>query len=351
MLQSSKKEQLLKPPALRPGDCIGICSPSLPGHIFLKSKFDKGIAFLLSQGFRVKIGELTKSAVSQGYRTGTAIQRADEFNQLYQSEDVSAILFTIGGSNSSSLLPYLDYEYISAHPKIISGFSDVTSIHAALNKNCKLVTFYGPALIPSLGTHPKPDRFTWECFLQQTGYHGTFRKYVFPCPPKYTNQFIDARNANWTKIKRSFKKNKGWQALRKGTARGPLFSYNLNTLVSLAGTPYFPDLRNAILCLEQMNTSMAQEERQYTQLRLMGVLNEISGLIISKPEHFDDTNSTISFPELLLEILPSRTRYPVAYNFDCGHTHPMLTIPQGIKALFSVTESVALEQLACGVTF
>jgi muramoyltetrapeptide carboxypeptidase len=348
MSRSSKKSKLIKPKALKPGDCFGIVTPSFPGNVVLKSKFDKGICFLEAQGFRVKLGELTKAELSQGYRTGTAEQRATEFNALYQDDEVDALVFTIGGNNSSSLLPHLDYQYISNHPKIVSGFSDVTSIHAALLSQCNLTTFYGPALIPSFGTHPKPDSFTWENFLIQTGYHGRFKTYTFPCPPKYTNQFIDARDENWTKKKRMFKKNPGWKIIRAGKTRAPIYSFNLNTLVSLAGTPYFPDLRNSILCLEQMNTSMAQEERQFMQLKLMGVLDEISGLIISKPENFDDNNSSISYPELILELLPHKTKYPVIFNFDCGHTHPMLTIAQGVICELNADSDVRLVQQECG---
>ncbi|MGL5889507.1 MAG: hypothetical protein ACRC3B_06460, partial [Bacteroidia bacterium] len=211
-----------------------------------------------------------------------------------------------------------------------------------------LSTFYGPAIVPSFGTHPKPDKFTWDNFLIQTGYHGSFRKYAFPCPAKYTNQFIDARNPDWTSVKRQFKKNEGWKIIRSGTAKARIYSFNLSTLVSLAGTPYFPDLRNSILCLEQMNTSFAQEERQYTQLKHIGVLDELRGLIISKPENFDESNSSITFPELLLELLPRKTRYPVVYNFDCGHTHPMHTVAQGVKCVFNAGESVVLEQQECG---
>jgi muramoyltetrapeptide carboxypeptidase len=350
MSRSSRRKvpSLLKPPALKHGASIGVATPSFPGNVVLKSKFLKGISFLEQQGFNIKLGGLTSSFASQGYRNGTQIERAQEFNELYKDPSISAIIFSIGGSNSSGILPYLDYDYIKAFPKILSGYSDITSIHAALNKECNLCTFYGPAIIPSFGTHPVPDEFTSENFFIQCGLNGPFDIYSFPCPEEFTDQFIDAGSPNWTSQKRIFRRNTGWLALRKGIAKGRVYSYNLNTLLTLAGTRYFPDLENSILCLEQMNTSMANEERQLTQLKLLGVFDVIAGLVISKPERFDASTSTFSYPELINEIIPAKSNFPVVLNFDCGHTHPMLTIAQGVKCELQAGDSVRLIQKECG---
>jgi muramoyltetrapeptide carboxypeptidase LdcA involved in peptidoglycan recycling len=349
MSLSSKRKvfNLLKPNALKSGACIGIATPSMPGNVILKSKFLKGISFLEKQGFKIKLGDLTASFLSQGYRSGSIADRAKEFNDLYKDTEVSAIIFSIGGSNSASILPYIDYDYIRKYPKIISGYSDITSIHAALNTNCGLCTFYGPAIIPSFGTHPRPDKFTFENFLIQTGFKGAFKSYSFPTPEKYTDQFIDATKPLWTSVKRNFKKNKGWQVLRAGKAKGKMFGYNLNALLSLAGTAYFPSLDGAILCLEQMNTSMANEEKQLTQLKQMGIFDGIKGLIISKPENFSG-DSDLSYEDLITEIIPTKTKFPIILNFDCGHTHPMLTIAQGVTCELVAGKNVQLTQMECG---
>jgi muramoyltetrapeptide carboxypeptidase LdcA involved in peptidoglycan recycling len=338
---------LLKPDPLKAGACIGVATPSMPGNVLLKSKFLKGLSFLEKQGFRIKLGELTASFSSQGYRSGSVSDRAKEFNDLYRDPEISAIIFSIGGSNSASILPYIDYDYIRKHPKIISGYSDITSIHAALNKECGLCTFYGPAIIPSFGTHPRPDKFTFDNFLIQTGFKGTFKSYSFPFPGKYTDQFIDATKPSWTSVKRIFKKNSGWKVVRPGKAKGRIYCYNLNTLLSLAGTAYFPSLDGVILCLEQMNTSMANEEKQLTQLKQMGIFDKIKALIISKPENFDG-DSVITYQELIAEIIPAKTKFPVILNFDCGHTHPMLTIAQGVNCELLAADRVQLIQKECG---
>lgn len=93
---------------------------------------------------------------------------------------------------------------------------------------------------------------------------------------------------------------------------------------------------------------MANEERSLTQLLQIGVFEKITGLIISKPEKFEAANSGMSFENLLLELLPPTVDFPVVLNFDCGHTHPMLTIAQGVQCTLSAFESVSITQHECG---
>jgi muramoyltetrapeptide carboxypeptidase LdcA involved in peptidoglycan recycling len=263
---------------------------------------------------------------------------------------VSCILFSIGGSNSSSILPYIDYEYIRQHPKIVCGYSDATAIHCALQKKARLCTFYGPALIPSFGEFPMPHDVTVASWEIQVGLRGNNESYFFSQPETFSDHFIDATKPGWKKIEREFRRNDGWKALRRGAVTAPIFAYNLNTLLALAGTEYFPELKGCILCIEQMDTDMAKEERQLNQLKLMGVLDELEGLIISKPEKFLSLNATFSYDELVLEILEgTQKQFPIVTNFDCGHTHPMLTIVQGVKCKLSVEEEVTLQQMGRGV--
>ena len=60
----------------------------------------------------------------------------------------------IGGSNSNSLLPYLDFEALRRDPKVIVGYSDVTALLLGIYAQTGLVTFYGPALVASFGELP-----------------------------------------------------------------------------------------------------------------------------------------------------------------------------------------------------
>ena len=122
---------LLRPPPLEPGDTVGIFTPSAPAHVRFREKYLHGLRQMESLGFRVREGALTARATSQGYRSGTPRERAEELMALVLDPEVRGIVATIGGMNSSSLVPFLDFDAIRAHPKVICGYSDVTALHRA----------------------------------------------------------------------------------------------------------------------------------------------------------------------------------------------------------------------------
>lgn len=81
--------------------------------------------------------------------------------------------------------------------------------------------------------------------------------------------------------------------------------------------------------MEEMTAPLSLEERSFNQLLLMSVFDKISGLVLGKPEKGDSGSAPFSCDELLLEMLGPR-HYPVISNFDCGHTHPMITLGQDL---------------------
>ena len=135
--------------------------------------------------------------------------------------------------------------------------------------------------------------------------------------------------------------------MRNGLITAPIIISNLSTLVSAAGTPYFPSLENKILLIEEECTSLALEERNLRHLELMGVFDQISGLLISKPEELDAVNAPFSYDQLILEILNEHGNYPIALNFDCGHTVPSFTIAQNSIIRFDVSQSEGVTFTIC----
>ena len=106
---------LLKPPGLRPGDTIGFFSPSSAATAWAPNRFARAKAYLAAQGVELKAGSLTGER--DHWRSGSIAARAEELNALIRDPEVRAIMSVIGGSNSNSLLPYLDYEGSSAIPR------------------------------------------------------------------------------------------------------------------------------------------------------------------------------------------------------------------------------------------
>src|SRR3954451_12849494 len=114
----------IRPPALARGDTLGIFTPSLPGNVFFRAKYEHGLDVIRGLGFRVVEGALTRRCVRDGYRSGTPEERAQEFMALVRAPEVKGLVATMGGTNSSSLIPFLDFDAIAAYPKVICGYSD-----------------------------------------------------------------------------------------------------------------------------------------------------------------------------------------------------------------------------------
>lgn len=335
-----REAPLIRPRGLRAGATLGVFTPSSPSHVLHRARYLRGLERLRYLGFRVVEGALTARATEQGYRSGGPRERADELMELFDDPSVDGIVATIGGANSSSLLPYLDYRRIAAQPKVFCGYSDVTALHLALLTQARLSTFYGPAVVPSFG---EPGGFgeTEEAFLDAVS--GALGPEAEWRPPRAWSR----EGARWGSEEeeagegRIWQRNPGWTVLRPGFARGPILCANLNTLCALAGSRYFPRLDGWIVMLEEMAAPFSRVERNLRQLELIGVLDGLAGLILGKPEFPDPEGAPFELDELWAEILGPHGDYPVVCNFDCGHTHPMLTLAQGARVRLDARTTLA----------
>ncbi|MCA3086165.1 MAG: LD-carboxypeptidase [Rhodocyclaceae bacterium] len=213
-------KKLTLPPRLRPGACIGVFTPSSPLYVGpFEEKFRHGVAMLERAGFRVKLGSLTSSGRSEGYRSGTARDRADEILELFADREVHGLISTVGGYNTSSLVDLLDFPLIQSNPKVVCGYSDVTSLHCALMTRAGLSTFYGPAVFPSFGEWPVPPQETLESFLDAVA-----RPWMGPrCmgrPQRWSRHFRDATNGAWKREPRMWSEGEGWTVVRPGQVQG-----------------------------------------------------------------------------------------------------------------------------------
>jgi len=113
--------------------------------------------------------------------------------------------------------------------------------------------------------------------------------------------------------------------------------------MSAAGTSYFPDLENKILLIENMAVSLSTEERNLRHLERLGVFEVISGLIVGKPEIYNNEEAPFDYEQLVLEIVGSSRKYPIVTEFDCGHTNPTLTIGELTKMRVLVGKEFQVE--------
>ena len=98
------------------------------------------------------------------------------------------------------------------------------------------------------------------------------------------------------------------------------------------GTEYMPQIREGdILLLEDSLKDACTIERSFSLLKLAGVFDRIGGLVLGKHEGFDDNGTGRKPYEILLEVV-GEPSFPILADFDCCHTHPMLTLPIGCEA-------------------
>ncbi len=309
---------------LKKGDTIAVFSPSSPATVFAPKRFERAKSYLRSKGFNILEGKLTGK--SDCYRSGDIRQRAEEFNELIRNKHVKCIMSSIGGMNSNSILPYIDYEAIKNNPKIIIGYSDVTAILLAIYNKTGLITYYGAAMVASFGEFsPFVDR-TYDYFSDIL-VDDVILPHTFNNPDVWTDEFIDWEQQDRAKIE--YPNN--LISLHGGVAEGRLIAGNLNTMQGIWNTEYMPEIKQAdILMIEDSLKSISDIERSFSLLKLSGVFDKIGGLILGKHEQFDDAGTGRKPHEVLLEVLGDYD-FPFIAEFDSSHTHPMISLPIGSR--------------------
>lgn len=319
------------PLKLQKEDMIAVFSPSSPATVTAVKRYMRAKEFLAKKGFCIFEGNLTGKR--DYYRSGSIVNRAREFNELILNPEVKCIMSSIGGMNTNSILPYIDYEAVKKNPKIIIGYSDVTALLLAIYNKIGLTTYYGPAAVASFGEYPPfvEDTFTYfkDILIGSTSF-----PHKLPTPKYWTEEFIDWEKQNCEKIKN----NNEWITVRKGKVRGRLIGGNLNTIGGIWGTEYMPEVKEGdILFVEDSLKDIATIERSFSLLKLSGVFDKISGLILGNHEKFNDLGTGRKPYEVLLEVI-GETEFPILGEFDCCHTHPMLTLPIGALVELNASE-------------
>lgn len=303
---------------------IGVFSSSSPISVTVPVRYARGKAYLESKGFRVVDGSL--HGKRDFYRSGSIRERAEEFNALLHDDSIQILMSSIGGNNTNSILPYIDYEYLKAHPKIIIGYSDVTALLLAVYAKTGLVTFYGPALAASFGEFPPFVDETFASFMDIACGKGGF-PYAYLTPEAWTDKFIP-----WDQQSRGKTGQPNeWKCVVPGRCEGRLIGGNLNTMQGIFGTQYMPEIREGdILMIEDSLKDAATIERSFSLMKLAGVFDKVGGVILGKHEQFDDCGTGRRPYEILMEVLGDYNK-PLLADFDCCHTHPMLTMPIGCR--------------------
>lgn len=319
------------PRRLRQGSKIGVLSPSASVPSFFPERLARGEAELRRLGFEVSRGE--HATARTGYTAGTPHERVAELHRFFADPDIDAVHLTIGGNNSNQMLDLIDYDLLRTNPKILVGYSDSTALINAVAHMTGSVTFHGPAVLPEFGEYPSLHPYTERAFLNVTCH--AVPSLAFEPPEFWTQEFAEwGEPENWERS-RDLSDPASWCSLAEGSVEGRLVGGNLETLLKLAGTPYWPDLEGAIFFWEEGRQSVALVDSHLSQLKQMGVFDRIAGMVVGRPYHCDDSTG-VSFDQLISREL-SGVPFPVLADVDLGHTDPMVTLPIGIRARLEVS--------------
>lgn len=301
---------MLWPKRLAPGDTIMFVAPAGPLD---QERMARARQQLEERGYRVL--QRDDLFASEGYLAGSDDRRAEELMQAFLDPEVDAIFPGTGGYGTMRILDRLDYAKIRAHPKMLVGFSDLTALHAALNRWAGLVTFHSPSPMWGLGNEEGPNPFSDHYFfLALEGDPSAGRTgYVIELPP-------DAAPV---------------VAWGRGKARGRLVGGNLSMLSALEGTPFEIDTRGAILLVEDVREAPYRIDRMLRQLQLAGKLATLRGAVLGQftgafaredDQKTEDPRYTV---DGVLRHYFERAGIPVLANFPIGHHELNATLPMG----------------------
>jgi muramoyltetrapeptide carboxypeptidase len=236
------------PPALKKGDRVRLVSPaSFPSVEWL----NESIHILESWGFVVEVGR--HAMAEWGYMAGRDHERIADLNDAFRDPGVRAVITTRGGAGAYRIADGIDFDAVRRDPKPLVGFSDITNLHLAIWKHCRVPSIHGclaganaQASVRHLLTRDEPLTVTSD-------------------PSAYSA----AINV-------------------PGVASGPLIGGNIRETANAVGCR-LPDMTGAILFLEdERKIGLGQVDRQLTHLLRSGSLDGIVGVALGLITGFDD---------------------------------------------------------------
>lgn len=265
-------------------DNVYIISPSY--LIKKKREFTAGVKQLSKLGFNVLNPQFPTVLPSPR-------EKADQIHRAYADAGADLILALRGGYSAMKSLPYLDFDLIRKHPKIIAGFSDMTALLNPIHERTGMATLHAPMLI-NLNA---PTAFTVDSFMNAV--KGYPKKDLFKGSPL--------------------------KVYRHGTAAGILKGGNLITLTALIDTQWEIETENAILFLEDVDEKLHKVDRYLTQWILAGKFKGVKGIILGDFQGLKSRD--------VYHILASQMEldFPVVHCPHIGHVTDMITMPVGAE--------------------
>lgn len=301
-MNSLPSPAIIQPPALRPGDKVGLIAPA---SSFNREAFEAGCNRLRQMGY--------EPVYSPGifdrdlYFAGSAERRLRELEDMLERDDIAALIGVRGGYGSNYLLGNLKFEVFSAHPKIVLGCSDLTSLLTAITERTGLVTFHGPMVAKDIAGN------TLEISSWNHAFQGS---------------------ASWSIPA------EGVEVLQPGRAQGHLHGGCLSLLVASLGTPFEIKTEETILFVEDVGEKPYQIDRMLMQMKLAGKFEGVRGIVFGEMlDCVQPSGQDYTLQQVIKRIL-AEYKIPVVYGLKSGHVSSgNITLPLGVRAELAADDS------------
>jgi muramoyltetrapeptide carboxypeptidase len=312
---AASQKTRIKPLALRPGDKVGIVAPA---SNIKREALEAGCSGLRRLGYEPVYSD---SILDRDlYFAGSAERRVRELEEMFERDDIRAILCARGGYGSNYLLPGLSsnalhLKHIAAHPKLFVGYSDLTTLLTTFTDAANFVTFHGPMVTKDFATDDGVDLASWQNAVRGA--------------------------PEW-----EITEDSGARSLVTGQADGILYGGCLSILVASLGTPYAINTTGTILFIEDIAAKPYQIDRMLMQLKFAGKLDDVRGIIFGEMLDCKQAPSQdYTLEEVVLRVVGD-LGIPVALGLRSGHvSRANITLPFGVKAHLEVGGKVKLKIL------
>ncbi len=287
---------LIRAERLHPGDRVAVTAPSGPVP---PERLDAGLAVLASWGLDVRVMDHVRGADPDlGYLAADDEARAADLVRAWVDPRVQAVFCARGGYGAQRMVDLLDWPAIAASgPKVLVGFSDVTSLHQAFVARLGLSTIHGP-VVSSLGGGDDASREHLHGLLFDPGASLA----LAPAP---------------------------LGTLVPGRAEGVLVGGNLALLASGVGTRYSVPAAESIAVLEDVGEEPYKLDRLLTQLLRAGWFDGVRAVVLGD---FTDCGPPEVVRALVLDRLGT-LGVPVVSGAPFGHGPRNLAFPLGVPAV------------------